>query len=451
MGTEITLEAGRVTLDYAKNNMGADYGYLYQSGDEVRRVSDQINYEYYEKNPEDAADIAVSEMSFVRPLSRVLPRLAILGFTLNQAREEYEALCRETVDLHDDDEEPPEPMTFEDYCGLVCRYRLLDLSDEYIESGSPDHDELAQGRLAGEAAEFKRLPSNGDSDLYYSEASYFSSKLCILSAPSMLQIFGLNPENANTEIIWQFGPLVSAGWVNRESFHPGARREDSLLVVTEGKSDVQILKRALAIFRPDVADFFRFIDVTEPHHFWGAGKVVNFAEGLLRIDVQNKILILLDNDAEGVGAYQKLKKLAFPPNMIPMLLPELEDFRDFPARGPEGIKSSDINGRAAAIECYLDLELKGEAPAQVIWSNYKPDTDSWQGALAGKERYTDHFRKQTDESLRGGGYDCSKLMAVLDALISNASRMSSPARAFPSESGITLEAPHFPSLNSRYI
>lgn len=429
MGTAITLEAGPVGLDYSKNQMGTDYGFLYQLGDETRRLSDQINYEYYEANPDDVA-IAASEEAFVRPLSRVLARLAILGFTLDGVREEYEALCRETTDP-DDEDGPPNFMSFEEFCELVCRHRITDLNDEYIESDNPDHELLTRGRFASDAVSFERLPWNDNSELYWSEASYFSAKLCILSATSMLQIFGLNPENADTEIVWQFGPLVDAGWASRESFQPGARRGDSLLVVTEGKSDVHILKRALAVFRPDVADFFRFINVTEPHHFWGAGKVVNFVEGLLRIDVQNKILILLDNDAEGVGAYQKLKKLPFPPNMIPMLLPELEEFRNFPARGPEGMKSSDINGRAAAIECYLDFKLEGEPAAQVIWSNYKPDTDSWQGALAGKERYTNHFRKQTDESLRGGGYDCSKLLAVLDSLIFNASRMSSPAGSLP--------------------
>ena len=429
MGTAITLEAGPVGLDYSKNHMGADYGFLYQPGDDTRRLSDQINYEYYKANPDDGA-IAVSEEAFVRPLSRVLPRLSVLGLTLDRARDEYEGLCRETIDS-EEDEETRNLLTFEEFCRVVCRYQLTDLNDEYIESDNPDQERLARGRFASDAIQFDRLPWNDNSDLYWSEASYFSAKLCILSAPSMLQIFGLNPGNADTEIVWQFGPLVNSGWANRDSFQPGARRGDALLVVTEGKSDVHILRRALAVYRPDVADFFRFIDVTEPHHFWGAGKVVNFAEGLLRIDVQNKILILLDNDAEGVGAYQKLKKLPFPPNMIPMLLPELDEFRNFPARGPEGIKSSDINGRAAAIECYLDFELEGEPAAQVIWSNYKPDTDSWQGALAGKERYTDHFRKQTDESLRGGGYDCSKLLAVLDALISNASRMSSPAGSLP--------------------
>lgn len=45
--------------------------------------------------------------------------------------------------------------------------------------------------------------------------------------------------------------------------------------------------------------------------------------------------------------------------MHAMRLPDLDEFRSMPARGPEGVSVCDINGRAAAIECYLDLNLTG--------------------------------------------------------------------------------------------
>ena len=125
---------------------------------------------------------------------------------------------------------------------------------------------------------------------------------------------------------------------------------------------------------------------------------MKFAEGLLRIDIQNQVLFLLDNDAEGVDAYRKLQHLNLSSNMRSMLLPDMEEFRNFLARGPEGVSACDINGRAAAIECYLDLNLSGYAPAQVLWSNYKKEIDAWQGALEHKESYMRHFLEQT-----GGG------------------------------------------------
>ncbi|WP_080134676.1 HEPN/Toprim-associated domain-containing protein [Bradyrhizobium sacchari] len=231
-----------------------------------------INYDYYQNNPEEQSELAAHEAAFVRPLKRVLPRLQLLGYTLEHARAEYESLVDSTMETTDN--APPEEaelasiLTFEEFCSLACRYPISSLSSEYIEFDTPEREQLAQGRLANDD-DIDRVPWAGNSDLYWSEASYFSSKLCVLSAPAMLQVFGLSPANAEADVIWQFGPLVNAGWAARESFQSGARRAQSILVATEGASDARIVSRALEILRPDVADFFRFIDVEERHHFWG--------------------------------------------------------------------------------------------------------------------------------------------------------------------------------------
>jgi HEPN superfamily Toprim-like protein len=423
VGTEIRLTIGDVSLDYAKNDMGNDYGFLFQDGDLTRRRSDAINYEYYKNNPEEENELAAHEAAFARPLRRVLPRLQLLGHTLDSARAEYQELLDSTMEMIDDaPEEEASLLTFEEFCSLACRYPLSTLASDYIDFDTPERAVVAQGRLANDQDDIGRLPWAGGSDSYWSEASYLSDRLCILSAPAMLQVFSTNPANAEVEVIWEFGPLVHAGWASQEDFQPGATRTQAILVATEGASDARIVSRALEILRPDVADFFRFIDVEERHHFWGTGNLVKFAEGLLRIDIQNQVLFLLDNDAEGVDAYRKLQLLNLSSNMRSMLLPDMEEFRNFPARGPEGVSACDINGRAAAIECYLDLNLSGYPPAQVVWSNYKKEIDAWQGALEHKESYMRHFLEQTG----GGapeGYDMSKLAKLLDALIAEASQL----------------------------
>lgn len=247
---------------------------------------------------------------------------------------------------------------------------------------------------------------------------------CILRPESMFIIFGLNAENADAEVEWEFGPIVHAGWVDQGAFHPGARRGQAILVATEGASDARILRRALDALRPDVADFFRFIDGDERHHFWGTGNLVKFAEGLLRIDIQNRVLFLLDNDAEGVDAHGKLQRLSMPPNLRSMLLPSLDEFRNFPALGPEGLNTCDINGRAVAIECYLDLNLPQYPAGRVVWSNYKKEIDAWHGALEFKESYVKHFMAQESASLSSGTYDASKLHKLLDALFAEAAQVA---------------------------
>lgn len=81
MGTSIELTVAGVSLDYSKNGMGFDWGHLFQAGDLTRRRVGQIDYDYYAQHPEEADELAVAEETFVRPLSRVLPRLSLLGHT----------------------------------------------------------------------------------------------------------------------------------------------------------------------------------------------------------------------------------------------------------------------------------------------------------------------------------------------------------------------------------
>lgn len=424
MGTAIELKVGDVSISYAKNHMGIDFGYLFQLGDETRRRSDAINYDYYDEHPEEKDELVMHEAAFVRPLSRVLHRLLLSGSSIESARIEYEAIIAEAHEIasYGDPSEETDFLTFEEYCALVQRYPLSSLG-----GGTEfDDEEKAKGRLAADK-DFSRLPWTDNSDSFWSEASFFAAKLAILSPESMLHVFALNPDNLDAETKWEFGPLVVAGWASRENFEPGARRTQKVLIATEGASDARIIKRALKILRPDVVDFFNFVDVDERHHFWGTGNLVKFAEGLLRIEVQNKVLFLLDNDAEGVDANRKLNALKLPANMRSMLLPDQDEFRSFPTRGPEGVGMSDINGRAAAIECYLDLEVPSYGPAQVLWSNYKREVDAWHGALEFKESYQRHFYNQAHEALLSGSYDVSKLLKLLDALIEEAKLISTVA------------------------
>ena len=407
MGTTIHLEIGGVTIDCSKNNAGTDHRCLFQEGDRVRLHS---------KEDEAESHATLSEGdALVRTLARILPRLDLMGYTLDAARAEYNALVRDQSEIAEEvDGDAPSVMTFDEFCAFAGRYRLADLDDTYVDHG-PGRDSIVKGRFSTDDAEMDRLPTSYDS-LYWSEKSYFASRVVILSPYSMLQVFGQSESNLSAQVVWEYGPLVSAGWATVSDFAAGASRPQTILVATEGTTDSRILKRAFAILRPDLADFFRFVDVDEKHPFWGTGNLVKFAEGLIRIDIQNKVLFILDNDAEGVDAFKRLNDLQLPLNVRAILLPDHEAFRSFPAIGTEGIRNSDINGRAAAIECYLDVRLPNYDPPVVRWSNYKKDIDAWQGALEYKETYMRHFLEQAPETLRNGGYDTARLEWVLDAI-----------------------------------
>lgn len=233
------------------------------------------------------------------------------------------------------------------------------------------------------------------------------------------------PHNSGLDICWHYGPLVESGWAPEEEFAAGAQRYQKFLVVTEGSSDIHILSRAISLLMPEISDFFTFMDVSERHPFSGTGSLVKFAEGLVKIDVQNRVLFLFDNDAEGWAALDEVAKYTLPPNMRAIALPELEEFRNFDAYGPQGVVAGDINKRAAAIECYLDLRLNGRPPARVIWTNFKEKQSLYQGSLEFKESYAKVFLAQTPASIASGTYDVRKLQLVLTHIVKECMEIAS--------------------------
>ncbi|WP_153134695.1 HEPN/Toprim-associated domain-containing protein [Paraburkholderia agricolaris] len=429
MGTEISLDIGGLTVDWSKNVRGTDHGPLYQERDRKRVLCDGIDYEYLQSEGEDPAGF---EMSFSRSLGTISRRLELLGFRLDAVRHFYEVATKQwredRLTLMDASEANgvgaetiPEPMNFEEYLTFIRTHPLETLSDQVIEDMS-DNGERRFGDRFGGKEQLARIPGDSEGKSWaYSERSFFGALINFLGPYSMLRLLAECPDNLNLTVDWGYGPLVEEGRASVDEFTPCARRSQTFLIVTEGSSDVHILKHAIQLLRPEVADFFRFIDVSERHPFSGTGGLVRFAEGLAKIDVQNKIVFLFDNDAEGVEALKAVRRFKLPLNMGTLVLPDMEEFRQFPSQGPDGITNSDINGRAAAIECYLDLNLPQYGPAKVVWTNYKKDSGVYHGALEHKESYANEFFDQKAETIRDGGYDVSKIERVLDALIEECS------------------------------
>ncbi|MEN5253894.1 HEPN/Toprim-associated domain-containing protein [Pseudomonas protegens] len=416
MGTEITLDVGGLCVDWNKNSRGVDHGMLFQSHHRKRVKTSQLDYDYPEL---DAEVIASMERALCATLSEVCPRLELLGFTLEAVKNEYESSVVAWLDMQSRIREPDDLfetniLSFTEFCDFIKSYPLAQLNNSYNESGC---FKITQGKFQNDPRVL-RLPVHAhDIGVAYSESSYFGTLIGFLHPYSTLRVLAKCEQNFNVDVIWNYGPVVENGYASEDDFVPGARREQAFLIATEGSSDVHIIKHAFALLKPEIQDFFRFIDVSESHPFPGTGNLVKFADGLIKIDIQNNVIFVFDNDAEGYEAYQRIAKMSLLPNMRVMLLPELAAFNSFLTSGPNGESLADINRRAAAIECYLDLE-HGEYPAaKVIWTTYKKEMEVYHGALEHKESYTRSFLKQTYDSVRNNKYDTSKLVAVLDALI----------------------------------
>ena len=426
MSTPITLTVGDITLTYNTGHIGIDHGSLFQERDRQRRRSASIDDDFYKDYPEE--EVAQSEMCFCRTLGSMVARLELLGYTLNAVRADYEKQSTIDSDLDaKDDGDPARPkrLTFDQFVAFIRAHDVHDLRDEYRQDYDAEHAE-GRGRFAGDPAAALLPEGDPDRDIGgYSERSHFGALIGFLEPYSALRVLAENPANLDLEVVWDYGNFVHAGWAENKDFVAGARRTQTYLLATEGTSDTHILRRSFALLQPDIEDFFRFIDIEERHPFSGTGNLSKFAEGLVKIDVHNRVVFIFDNDAEGIDTFRSLQRFTFPVNMRAIVLPDLEELRDFPARGPGGVACADINGRAAAIECYLDMRLKDRPPAQVTWTNYKESLCIYQGALDFKDSYAKAFYAASPEDIAKGAYDVSKLRVVLEALVIQCGEMAS--------------------------
>ncbi|HYG89162.1 MAG TPA: HEPN/Toprim-associated domain-containing protein [Azospirillum sp.] len=237
-----------------------------------------------------------------------------------------------------------------------------------------------------------------------------------LSAYTVLRLLALNPAARDLPVTWQFADVETGGWAERGAFVRPLEPSDRFLIVTEGSSDARIIEHALRLLRPHIADFFQFVDMEESYPFAGTGNLFRFLQGLISIAVQNNVVVLYDNDAEGAASCERSLELNIPANMAILKLPNSPDFAGFDTVGPNGRHMADINGRTAAIECYLDL---GEAPV-VRWTSFNSRSNTYQGELVGK---TDYMRTFLSQRTQVEGYNYSRIEAVLDMIIARCARM----------------------------
>ena len=381
----------RIAELVTKNGPGENYGPLFQDNDLTRLRSEQLDYNRVDPND---PDLAREEMAFAKQLSGVVPRLELLGFTLEQVEAEYSQATQEhaeTTEALDEESERSSPrlMTFPEFCAFVSSHPIGELDDTFVGSMDSDATRRREGRFFGKALD-QRIPCGWDCESSYSESSYFASLMMFLHPYSILRLLAECPMNSNAQVDWQFGPVVCSGWADECQFLPSPQRTQTFLIATEGSSDTRILEHAFSLLRPGIKDFFRFIDMSDGHPFPGTGNLVRFARGLA-------------------------KSLSLLPNMRVTHLPPLDELRAIPARGPGGVSPTDINARAAAIECYLDFNAPGPPPPEIRWTNYKKELNAYQGALCHKQSFAKAFLKQNLASLPN--YDVTKISKVLDHIV----------------------------------
>jgi hypothetical protein len=227
----------------------------------------------------------------------------------------------------------------------------------------------------------------------------------------ILRILMDNPSNSEIDLIWRYADMEMGGWIETEELYENLYDSEKILIVTEGSSDSFIIKKAIELIYPDIADFFYFVDMEENYPFTGTGNLYRFCQGLSSIKIQNKIIIIYDNDTAGNNKYKDASKLPLSNSMIIIKLPNHEDFNNFLTIGPNGKRKKNINELAVSIESFLDLDYKTHDIPCVRWTSFDDKSGQYQGELVNKNMYV---RKYKDVKYNYKGYKLNKLKYLID-------------------------------------
>lgn len=167
MGTEIYLKIDKLSVDWSKNHMGRDHGFLFQENDRKRIRVKGINYDEY-GDPDDSLELMEKVLS--RPLRQVVPRLELCGFDLNRAKQEYDNQVQDNAELHHPDEF--DSMDFNEFLAFVRSHPLKILDPTYY--WDVQDREKIMGRFTDEAL-LSRLPGYSAGTNSYSELTFLAN------------------------------------------------------------------------------------------------------------------------------------------------------------------------------------------------------------------------------------------------------------------------------------
>ena len=395
MGSMITLGINKMEIDWGKNSIFREHSALFQSTD-VK----QIPYYYFDWDTE--SPIVEMKEGYSKKLSNVKERLDLLGYTLKSISVQYNEIAE------DASEHGLSVIDFEQFYNAIFS---IDLSKVDMRLDNAGYVNLENGYDLGEYA-CKCILHDPE----------INSKLPvdIWSAPEFLEnidpyiivrILAENPANKSFELQWRTADDIDNGWVKREELIKPLSASQKIMIVTEGSSDSFIIKKTIDSLYPNISDFFDFIDMEKNYPFTGVGNLYNFFQGLAKIQILNKVLVVFDNDTAGIEKYRLAQELDRPKNLHICRLPNHKEFDVFDTVGPDGNSKADINGKAVSIECFLDLG--GIAPF-IRWTSYNKNLEQYQGAINPKEDLVRAFKSC---NLSDGNYNATKLKSLIDYLI----------------------------------
>jgi hypothetical protein len=169
----------------------------------------------------------------------------------------------------------------------------------------------------------------------------------------IFSILNTLPEDAIIE--YDLSDVISGGWVKEQEVKQISI--EKIIVLTEGKTDVEFISAGLTKLYPHLSPYYHFINFDEYKVESNASALVKLVIALAASNIKHPIIVLFDNDTTGIMEMKKLNSINLSNNFKILKYPDIQMANKYPTIGPTGIKKMNVNGLACGIEMYFGQEI----------------------------------------------------------------------------------------------
>jgi hypothetical protein len=364
------------------------------------------------------------DVEYAIPAKLAKARLHVMGFTLDRARADYERCRNEEIER-------------------LVAYRVADPGESWAD------EELKTVRLIGFDAfvaacrkifesglSAYELHERGESDPVivriaskYMEPDPEWSFYCRDARSLVRVLLEVVPDETSVSVdmtgliasgYWELSDdMVEIALANRR----GTYAIDSpIIVLPEGVTDTEVIGRSMAVLHPGLRDYYRFLDHSA-RPSGGAAQLTNAVRAFVAAGIENRIIAVFDNDAEGHAQLQILRGQRLPSNVRAMTYPDIDLARSYPTLGPTGPALHNINGTAASVELYFGddiLRTRAGDLAPIHWKGRNEAIGRYQGEIEHKNTLKERFLEKLTRVESGAPiveHEWQQMRSLLDAIL----------------------------------
>ena len=405
MGSYCELYISKFPIATTKNEVDPFLLSIFQPEDLIvfdRKVGERFKLLYGRDSEVDESERAIQYISTAKNLK---DRLNVIGFTMKRVEEAFENSKEESLERLNEWLENPSVHDNETInTKLKEEIELLQNSNlsDFLEASKEVVENEYGFTLDKKDSEISKNPIVN----YLLEDRYGLEKFPYDYDQRRLLRAVLEITKPEETITYDITELVEAGYYEDEpesvydevidnvtyDYEIG----DKFLILTEGSSDIQILKKSLDLLYPHLSGYYSFMDFGISNASGSASSLVASVKSFVGADIRNKIIALFDNDTAAESAIRGLSKTKIPENIKIIQYPAIKFLDYYPTIGPSGITKMNINGLAGSIEMYLgkDTLTEQQELIPVQWKGFDSALKKYQGEIIDKSTVQKKFDKR---------------------------------------------------------